>query len=52
MVVHLVTYAQTESSFFPIGNSPIIYSVNYSQIKQKYLLSAGVSHYTAYQFSS
>lgn len=38
--------------FFPIGNSPIIYPVNYSLIKQKYLLSAGVSHYTAYQFRS
>lgn len=40
MVVHLVTYAQTESSFVPTGDSPIIYSVNYFQIKQKHLLSA------------
>lgn len=44
MVVHLVTYAQTESSFVPAGDSPIIYSVNYFQINQKHLLSAeGVS---------
>lgn len=42
--VHLVTYAQIESSFVPTGDSPIIYSVNYFQTKQKYLLSAeGVS---------
>lgn len=40
----MVTYAQTESSFVPTGDSPIIYSVNYFQIKQKHLLSAeGVS---------
>lgn len=33
--------------FFPIGNSPIIFSVNHSQIKQKFLLSSGVSPLTA-----
>lgn len=33
--------------FFPIGNSPITPSVNYSQIKEKFLLSAGVSPFSA-----
>lgn len=32
---------------FPIGNSLITFSVNYSHIKQKFLLSAGVSPLTA-----
>lgn len=43
-MAHLVTSAQTESSFAPTGDSPIIYSVNYFQIEKKYLPSAeGVS---------